>query len=57
MLTSIAFIPDGNRRYAKLNGLSLYQAYRLGVKKAWLTMRWLEEYPSIKTGTFYALSL
>ncbi len=57
MLNSIAFIPDGNRRYAKSNKISLFEAYRLGVKKAWQTIRWLEQYPSITTGTFYALSL
>ena len=57
MLSSIAFIPDGNRRYAKLNGLSLAEAYRLGVKKAWQTIKWFEKYPSIKVGSFYALSL
>ena len=57
MLNSIAFIPDGNRRYAKLKKIGLFEAYRLGVKKAWQTIRWLEEYPSITTGTFYALSL
>lgn len=57
MLNSIAFIPDGNRRYAMLQKIGLFEAYRLGVKKAWQTVRWLENYPSIKTGTFYALSL
>lgn len=57
MLKSIAFIPDGNRRYARRSGLSLAEAYALGVKKAWQTLNWLEDYPSIKVGSFYALSL
>jgi len=57
MLRSIAFIPDGNRRYAKRAGLSLAKAYILGVKKAWQTLTWLEDYPNIKVGSFYALSL
>ena len=57
MLNSIAFIPDGNRRYARLKGLNLAEAYMLGVKKAWQTIRWLEKYPSVKVGSFYALSL
>lgn len=57
MINSIAFVPDGNRRFADQNNLSLKEAYTLGVKKAWQTMHWLEKYPSIKTGSFYALSL
>ncbi|MCX8189840.1 MAG: polyprenyl diphosphate synthase [Candidatus Diapherotrites archaeon] len=57
MLKSIAFIPDGNRRFAKESGMSLAKAYSLGVKKAWQTLEWLEEYPSIRVGSFYALSL
>lgn len=56
-LSSIAFIPDGNRRYAKQNHLSLLDSYRLGTKKAWDVLEWLQKYPSIKTGTFYTLSL
>jgi undecaprenyl diphosphate synthase len=57
MLNSVAFIPDGNRRYALKNGISLIQSYHLGTKKAWEVLGWLKEYPKIKVGTFYTLSL
>lgn len=56
-LNSIAFIPDGNRRYAKLTGISLLEAYKLGTQKAWQVIDWLDKYKNIKTGTFYTLSL
>ncbi len=56
-LTSIAFIPDGNRRYATQHRLSLAQAYQVGTQRSWDVMKWLSEYPSIKVGTFYTLSL
>lgn len=55
-LNSIAFIPDGNRRYAKANSLSYLQAYTLGTQKAWQVLDWISKYPAIKTGTFYTLS-
>lgn len=57
MLRSVAFIPDGNRRFAKEKRMPLVKAYSLGVKKAWQTLEWLEDYPSIRVGSFYALSL
>ncbi|MFH1256454.1 MAG: polyprenyl diphosphate synthase [Candidatus Diapherotrites archaeon] len=56
-IESIAFIPDGNRRYAEKKGLNLLQSYSLGTQKAWDVLEWLVEYPSIKVGTFYTLSL
>lgn len=56
-LYSIAFIPDGNRRFAQAQGLDLFSAYSLGTQKAWEVLKWLTHYPSIKTGTFYTLSL
>jgi undecaprenyl diphosphate synthase len=55
-LSSIAFIPDGNRRFAQARGLNLLDSYRLGTQKAWDVLDWLKEYPAIKTGTFYTLS-
>lgn len=57
MIESIAFIPDGNRRYAKQVGISLAQSYSLGTQKALDVVKWLSKYPSIKTGTFYTFSL
>lgn len=56
-LNSIAFIPDGNRRYAKGANISLLESYQVGTKKAWEVIDWLKEYPKIKVGTFYTLSL
>lgn len=56
-LKSIAFIPDGNRRYAQSAGIELQQAYALGTKKAWDVLDWIVEYPKISVGTFYTLSL
>ena len=56
-LNSIAFIPDGNRRFAKKNGISMLKAYQLGTKKAWQVCEWLGKYKEIKTGTFWSLSL
>jgi len=57
MIESIAFIPDGNRRYAKLSGISLLESYSLGTNKAWDVLEWLTKYPAIKVGTFYTFSL
>ncbi len=56
-LNAIAFIPDGNRRYARKVGINYAQAYTLGTEKAWDVINWLGEYPKIKMGTFYTLSL
>lgn len=57
VINSIAFIPDGNRRYAKKVGINLVEAYNLGTIKAWDVLNWMSKYPSIKSGTFYTLSL
>lgn len=56
-LSSIAFIPDGNRRFAQKSGVSLLSAYQLGTQKAWDVFSWLQDYPKIKVGTFWSLSL
>ncbi len=56
-LSSIAFIPDGNRRFAGTAGISLAQSYSLGTQKAWDVLGWLTNYPKIKFGTFFTLSL
>ena len=57
MLSSIGFIPDGNRRFAREHRISTLEAYRMGTRKAWQTIGWLQKYPQIKTGCFYTLSL
>ena len=56
-LTSIAFIPDGNRRYAFRSGIELAKSYQLGTEKAWDVLNWLVDYPKIRAGAFYTLSL
>lgn len=56
-LNSIAFIPDGNRRFAVKAGVDFLKAYQAGTRKAWDVLHWLNSYPSIKVGTFYTLSL
>ncbi|MCD4740308.1 di-trans,poly-cis-decaprenylcistransferase [archaeon] len=43
MLDSIAFIPDGNRRYALNNNLSLLKAYSLGFDTAQNIAEWCFE--------------
>lgn len=57
MIESIAFIPDGNRRYAKRVGISLAESYALGTQKAFDIVKWLSKYSSISVGTFYTFSL
>ena len=57
MLESIAFIPDGNRRFAAAEGTSFTQSYVKGTQKAWDVLYWLSKYPNITTVTFYTLSL
>lgn len=57
MVFSIGFIPDGNRRYAREQKIPIIKAYSLGTKKAWQTIEWLKDYPKIKHGVFYTLSL
>ncbi len=56
-LNSIAFIPDGNRRYAATHHLPLALAYQQGTQRSWEVMQWLGDYPKIKVATFYTLSL
>jgi len=55
-LNSIAFIPDGNRRFAKKQNISLVEAYALGTKKAWQTLEWLKNLRELKFISFYSLS-
>jgi len=52
----IGVIPDGNRRFAKKKGLSLYEAYELGVRKGEEFAEWCRML-GIKYLTFYTLSL
>ncbi len=56
-LISIAFIPDGNRRYAKKYGLTLYEAYKAGINKAIEVVEWMKKEKTVRVGSFYAFSL
>lgn len=56
MLKHIAFIPDGNRRYAKKENISLLEAYQRGFDKAEEVFGWCLEVPGLSTATVYALS-
>ena len=55
-LKSIAFIPDGNRRYAKKVGIPITEAYMLGTKNTWKIIEWLKKFNETRFLTFYALS-
>lgn len=55
-LGSIGIIPDGNRRYAKKNLISIGEAYQKGFDKAEEVFDWCLEIPDLKTATIYALS-
>lgn len=56
-LSSIGFIPDGNRRFATQANMNIAEAYRMGTQRSWDVMQWLGDYPSIKVASFYTLSL
>lgn len=53
--THIGLIPDGNRRYARSRGLTLFEAYEQGVSKVREFLRWCRDY-NIKYVSIYALS-
>ena len=55
-LKSIAVIPDGNRRYAKKNGLPLPEAYAEGFQKVKSVFEWSKG-AGLESATFWALSL
>ncbi len=54
---AVGIIPDGNRRYAKKHGISLFEAYKRGIQKAEMALRFLKEETKIKYVYFYTLSL
>ncbi|MCD6522797.1 MAG: di-trans,poly-cis-decaprenylcistransferase [Candidatus Diapherotrites archaeon] len=57
MLDSIAFIPDGNRRYAKKYNISLAEAYAKGFNKVREALDWsLNTKPKIKEASIWGLS-
>lgn len=52
----VGVIPDGNRRFARKNGLSLYEAYELGIRKGEDFAQWCRDL-GIKYLSFYTLSI
>lgn len=55
MLNHVAVIPDGNRRWAKKEGIAFREAYIKGVDKVRELMFWAKEY-DIKTVTAWGFS-
>jgi len=55
LLLHVGIIPDGNRRWAKLRGLTLRDAYEAGYAKLKEVLRWLLDY-DVKYLSFYAMS-
>ena len=55
-ISSLAIIPDGNRRYGRKTGFSTQNAYLAGFEKAEEVIKWAGE-AGIKSLTFWALSL
>ncbi len=55
-LSSIAIIPDGNRRYSTKAGLPIEAAYAKGFEKSQEAVQWSAE-AGVKSLTFWALSL
>jgi len=51
----IAIIPDGNRRWAKKQGLEYFIGHRAGYERAQEVLKWIWEL-GIKTATIYVLS-
>ena len=55
LLRHVAVIPDGNRRWAKLNGRSISETYDTGIRKIKDVAEWCREF-NIKTLTMWGLS-
>ncbi|MCK4328061.1 MAG: di-trans,poly-cis-decaprenylcistransferase [Candidatus Diapherotrites archaeon] len=56
MLRSIAFIPDGNRRYAAKNGLNFARAYSAGFEKTRQVFEWCLDVPKLNELTVWTIS-
>ena len=52
----LALIPDGNRRFAKMQGDKPWKGHSFGERKFRDFLDWCLEYPEIKTISVYALS-
>jgi len=56
MLRSIAFIPDGNRRYARRLGVNFARAYADGFGKTRQVFEWCLDTPGLKEATMWVIS-
>ncbi|MCX8163526.1 MAG: polyprenyl diphosphate synthase [Candidatus Micrarchaeota archaeon] len=54
-ISHIAFIPDGNRRWAKAHGLSVIKGHEKGIDKMGEVLKWCQQ-EGIKTISFWAFS-
>lgn len=54
--THIAFIMDGNRRWAKRRGLTKYVGHEKGAERLVDIIKILSEIPEIKYASFFAFS-
>jgi len=57
VLNHIAFIPDGNRRWARRRGVSIFEAYERGVSKIHEVVDHIVDNKIARYVTFYVLSL
>ncbi len=57
MINHVAFIPDGNRRWAKSRGVSIIEAYERGVAKIHEIVDYFATSRRVRYVTFYVLSL
>ena len=56
MLKSIAFIPDGNRRFARKNRVNFTRAYAAGFDKTRDVFEWCIDTPNLKELTMWTIS-
>jgi len=52
----IAFIPDGNRRWAAKNNKSLREAYEIGIRKSGDIVKWVSNIKGVDIVSFWSFS-
>ncbi len=56
MISSIAFIPDGNRRFARKQGVNFAKAYDAGFQKTRQVFEWSLDVPKLNELTMWTIS-
>ena len=56
MIRSIAFIPDGNRRFARKNAVGFAKAYSTGFEKTRSVFEWTLDIPKLNELTMWTIS-